>query len=571
MITRLLRRSIGLTKVPHAWFEPDHPLIKSDNDYNDFTKHFEKLAKKERERGKGKEDDSNANLSYMEHNASSERMYEVKREDFMKNQELIAMYLKRYANLNPELIIQDAEEIEAIKFDTRLQQLEPFDTNYLYHEMEKLEEADARYIFSRFSLPGFKRLLDVVLTKAPLFGIMVPMAEYDKLAKINVEVATKIYSFNYGDGITFDDKERSLYRSMLLQQSATQDWLDSRPYPMINEAENNFVTGMINWPGTEDQEYTTLYRPYYRDFHITDDTYDFNEKTPFLGRIARSLWLRTIYYNPTKEGSIYGHKIIERLIKYLSCPEFKYAFDLPGSFLSRNNIFYIHIWLVNERLNNICNGIVEDLSHISVFKQIISSQARKRVRSAKTLIRMIQSMISTFEKVAKIETKKNIGRVAIADQNKKRINNLSEKFMEQVTRLFHDHFVINQKSVDGLEELMQKTFFPGSPKSINKPFVHQIGEYVIKHREYLSTLSINDICLCNIDWNIDRIDKEAVRKKIELLKPEEATIKETEFNKEELGIIHNLEEFLPEPKKRSEEPDIKPKRKFDDKYRPIKS
>lgn len=227
-------------------------------------------------------------ISFNEYNSTSEQLYEVTQDGFNLNPDIIGMYLKLYSNLNPELIINDAMEIDGVIFDTRIQKLPEFETNYKHFEMEQIKEADSRYIVSRFSLPGFKKLIDVVLSKVPIYGITVPLAEYKKFADLNSALDSKIFSFTYGDGLFFDENEKALYRDKLLLQSVTGKWMDGRDLPFVTESEYNFLIGMVNWPGTEDQEYNFSYRPYWNDFDLEQDIYNL-ENPNLLNRLANKL------------------------------------------------------------------------------------------------------------------------------------------------------------------------------------------------------------------------------------------------------------------------------------------
>lgn len=235
--------------------------------------------------------------------------------------------------------------------------------------------------------------------------------------------------------------------------------------------------------------------------------------------------------------------LVERLRKYLSCPEFNYsnlqsAFKLPQSFIARNNILVVHIWMINERLIEIGNMIQTELAQLSFKEKIMSSALRRRASNTKKVLQLIQSINEKTMEMIKSLTEKNLYRVKIHPTIRRRIKGICEKQAEQVTFLLYRN-VMGKPDPD-LLPIVQSIFFPH--KRETRPyqqFTCQMAEYIRTHREYLKTLELEDFSACKVEWDTERMDKAKV--KSQRTETPEALEDSFELSAEDLRIIQELE------------------------------
>ena len=240
-------------------------------------------------------DEPEPDYSFAEYNSDpSLSLHEVDASDFALAPDTLQMFLKLYAHYNPEEIIAQVAALPALEFDKKLQQLPDFYLNYTYNEMEEATVPDSRYVISRFCPPRFKVLMDKVLEKVPIYGWTVPMHQYAQLQELEATLSKDVFSFLYGEGVFFDEHERSLYRRALVRQVSSGDWLDGRDIPFVTESEDCFLLGMVNWPGVDDYEHTFQYRPFFREFHIESE-YFYREPQGALQKLSRLIWYRNTY------------------------------------------------------------------------------------------------------------------------------------------------------------------------------------------------------------------------------------------------------------------------------------
>lgn len=227
-------------------------------------------------------------LSMEEYNTDPTPLYELTNDDYFSDPPIMEMFTKLYANYNPTKILKETEELPFFSFDPRLQKLSEFDTNYTNYEMEQAKIIDSRYIISRFCPPKFKSLMEMVLKKLPIYGITLPLEESEQYFELSAALDKQIYIFFFGEGGFFTDYERSQYRRAILTQVCDETYIDNREIPFVTEAEDNFLSGMINWPGSDDHEYRTVYRPYFREY-IIEKEYWLLPPKKLIGKIARKL------------------------------------------------------------------------------------------------------------------------------------------------------------------------------------------------------------------------------------------------------------------------------------------
>lgn len=65
------------------------------------------------------------------------------------------------------------------------------------------------------------------------------------------------------------------------------------------------------------------------------------------------------------------------------------------------------------------------------------------------------------------------------------------------------------------------------------------------------------------------MDRDAIEKKLDLQRTQEIDIEGLGLNLDELQMIQELEVFLPDPPKIIKDPEVKIKKKADDRYRPL--
>lgn len=274
-------RKITRAALPHPWFDLEHPLLKPDPELMKIMRIVEKSGKNKKVEAR--------DMGLEEHNTEDVQLYDVSRDIYDENPALVETLRKVYAHYNPGLILQSAEELPGFNFDLRIQALPQFDTNYTYQEMEELRQIDSRYIISRFCPPKFKQLVDIYLKKVPIFGLVVPLEQQEAYLELQSAFDKEFHSFLFGEGAFLDEEERFQYKKFLLKQINYDDYLDNRDIPFINEAEDNFMLGMINFPGTDDHEYRCFYRPYFREYDVNKELWT-KAQDKWIIRFGKALW-----------------------------------------------------------------------------------------------------------------------------------------------------------------------------------------------------------------------------------------------------------------------------------------
>lgn len=278
---RICIRKITRAALPHPWFDIEHPMLKADPELMKMVKVLEKRGIKKKEEDR--------DMSLEEHNTEDVTLYDVPHEVYEKEPALVQTLTKVYSNYNPTKILESAASLPGFNFDQKVQELEKFESNYTYQEMNDAKVIDNRYVVSRFAPPKFKKLVDIYLSKMPIFGFVVPYEQSQMALELNSAFDKEFHSFLLGDGAFLDEEERHVFRRFLIRQINSSTYLDDRDIPFITEAEDNFMLGMINWPGTDDHEYRCYYRPYFREYDINKEMWTRNQNK-LLIILSRYLW-----------------------------------------------------------------------------------------------------------------------------------------------------------------------------------------------------------------------------------------------------------------------------------------
>ena len=233
-------------------------------------------------------------MSQEESNTDPTPLYDLTKEDYLSDPAIMGMFTKLYAQYNPTKILEEAEALPSFPFDARIQKLGDFELNYTHQEMDKAKIIDTRYMISRFCPPKFKSLIDKVLKKLPMYGAVVPMEENEQYYELSAAFDKQIHIFFFGEGAFFDDSERWQYRRAILTQVSEGNYIDNREVMFVTEAEDNFLAGMINWPGSDDHEYRTVYRPYFREYDFEKEFWQVMPKGIAAG-LNRRVWYRFTY------------------------------------------------------------------------------------------------------------------------------------------------------------------------------------------------------------------------------------------------------------------------------------
>ncbi|OMJ92665.1 hypothetical protein SteCoe_4540 [Stentor coeruleus] len=561
IMIRTVLRTITKAALPHPWFDLDHHLMKPDPQIMNLMKYKEKIGDITKEESK--------DMSQEEYNTSPNQLYEVTREAYLLDPPMMDMLIKLYAHYNPMKIIMETKSLPGFNFNTRLQKLSVFDRNYTYQEMNDAKEIDSRYVISRFCPPSFKSLIDEVVTKLPIFGYVVPLEESQQYFELSAAIDKEIFTFFFGEGVFFNEQERHLYKKFLLLQVNTSTFLDNREIPFIDEAEDNFLLGMINWTGTDDHEFRCYYRPYFIEKDLEKEMWGFNDSS-LVSRIFKKFWMNKYHKNPKAYANAVAINLIDRIKRYFISREFVYSFELPGSFVARNNLIMLHIWMINEKIRHLAFEIGEDISQYTLWQRLTNSEIRREVSSGNKVILMLTYISENLMKIFGRQTDKALLLLKIHPAQRKKIKTLCEKQAEQISYLLYNHFEKEKKSYENLDVLMQSIFYPQKQPLKNFPdFVFRIGEYVMKHREHLSQLTLDDIKKGNIDWDVMRIDDKVV----DLMKKAREGDDKLEYppsplDEHDMQIIESLENLLPEEKKSKTAPVAK-KDPLAEKYRPI--
>ena len=210
------------------------------------------------------------------------------------------------------------------------------------------------------------------------------------------------------------------------------------------------------------------------------------------------------------------------------------------------------------------------LKNYSITQKLFNSEIRKECKETKQQLKLIAYLNEKLLKLCEVQTEKALYLLKIHPAQRNKIKVICEKQAQSVTYLLFKHFELENKGYKDLDVLMQSIFFPQKQPLKEFPeFIFLISEYIMKHREYFSHLSLEDIKNANIDWDVMRIDKKVVNLMKQARKGEEVqTYPENTLDENDMAVIQMLESILPEEKRRVVEEKGK-SNPLKEKYKPI--
>lgn len=213
---------------------------------------------------------------------------------------------------------------------------------------------------------------------------------------------------------------------------------------------------------------------------------------------------------------------------------------------------FLHIWIICERLRVLGYELSLNLNKFSWKERLLDKEAKKEVKEIKHKLKIISYLNEKLLKLCEVQTEKALYLVKIHPSQRNKIKTICEKQAQNVTYVLFKHFEIENKGYTDLDVLMQSIFFPQKKTLKEFPdFVFKIAEYVMKHREHLSHLSLDDIKNSNIDWDVLRIDNKVVKLMKQAREKEEVKeYPEQTLDENDMVVIEMLEQVLPEEKRK---------------------
>jgi len=249
--------------------------------------------------------------------------------------------------------------------------------------------------------------------------------------------------------------------------------------PDFTYSEKQFLKYIFNWPNSDNKsDFHFTLRPIYKPFDL-DKVFVEYDTTRWENYKQR--WRQRTFRRPRTRGASRGGTIFDRIITYVGSPEFKYAFDLPDSFVGRNLIIMIHMWLVMDRISIIAQtGIRPQLKAISTLRKFTPSGYSEAKECRKALKYM--SWISTkIKERFSADTEKWLKRVTMHPAQRNRIHKIVDKYSERATYLLFEHFNRHGKTTEGMDTLIFKMFYPHRGTAKTYPmFVYQFSDYLVK-------------------------------------------------------------------------------------------
>jgi uncharacterized protein YqfB (UPF0267 family) len=292
-----------------------------------------------------------------------------------------------------------------------------------------------------------------------------------------------------------------------------------------------------------------------------------------MSKITKYLWVNKIYASPRARGRMMGNLLFERMCKYVGSPEFRYSkryadMELPDSYVSRNAIVLLHIWLINERLLRISYGILDEMKKVTLSQRLFDKDLRRQYKNSHKVLNVVNFLNDRMRESYKLQTEKWLYRIKIHATQRARVKKIIEKHAEQSSYMLYSHFIKKGKVEEDLTALIHTIFFPQKLNHRPYPaFVYQITEYLLKQREYLDTLDLEDFLIANIHWDVYRVDRDKVAYNIH--KEEGAYNPEdnVSLSQDDLKVLEDLEAALPEGDQSNPEEEVKaPKTKRSEKF-----
>lgn len=206
----------------------------------------------------------------------------------------------------------------------------------------------------------------------------------------------------------------------------------------------------------------------------------------------------------------------------------------------------------------------------SLTQKLFNKEIRQECKEIKQKLKLIAYLNEKLLNLCETQTDKALYLLKIHPAQRNKIKSICEKQAQNVTYSMFKHFELENKGYKDLDVLMQSIFFPQKQPLKEFPeFIFLISEYIMKHREYFSHLSLDDIKNANIDWDVLRIDKKVVDLMKQARNKEEVqTYPQHTLDENDMMVIEMLESILPEEKRRVVE-DKGKNNPLKEKYKPI--
>lgn len=178
------------------------------------------------------------------------------------------------------------------------------------------------------------------------------------------------------------------------------------------------------------------------------------------------------------------------------------------------------MWRIRDSVN-------KELNEIGLVSRLTDKATRRKFRDLRKVADVAYLTTHTIKDLFQEMTDNCMNSLKISPSQRKKLLKLSENQAQQSKVLLQTHFVIGSKGREGLDVVMQEIFYPQYKDAVEyRPFVHQMAEYTIKHWEYLQTASFDDFLYATLDWDVLRMDRELVRRQLEMMEQRGENVEE---------------------------------------------
>lgn len=288
MLRRVSLRLVSRAVVPHAVFEPEHPMLKEDAHIRHLKhlKHTGQLKLPEPDK---------LDISTLEYNAHPVKLYEVSAEERKQFPDQVDTYSMVFLHYNYPEIDKMLARVQPLDFDSQSQRL-PEARHLTYSEMMSAKEAALDYVLTRFCPPDFHHFVDLQLAILPVDGSVLPMKQQATYEETWQQLFRMTHLFFHGAGMFLTPSQRWRYRADLLTQAHNGEFLDRRELPTLTKRETAFLLGQENWvymPESTEDDYSFCLRPEFKDFdHYKEINWAGSRKK---GSFWGQLWKWRIY------------------------------------------------------------------------------------------------------------------------------------------------------------------------------------------------------------------------------------------------------------------------------------